>query len=516
MHIGQFLSRSAQLFSAVCAVDDGKSRATYGELNSSVRKLTDALSKAGIKPGSRVAVVAKNNLAYVELYFACAELGAVLVALNWRLKPAELGPILSDAEPCMLIAAPEFLADLDRCGLDREWLKVSLGQAQDPWRSWTDLRELGDSSAAQPVSVAAKDDDLAVMMYSSGTTGKPKGVPLSHRNVVSMTQAWLLDVRLNGGVDRFLQVTPLFHVGGMLMVMSNIAAGSTLILLPEFDPAAALAAFERERISVTLMVPAMIQWLFLEPALANCSFEDLRLVLYGAAPFPEQALKRAMETFHCDFLQGYGLTETAGVITTLLPSDHTNGTAQNRLTSAGRAVACSEVRILNAAGEPAAAGEVGEIVARGDNITPGYWRNEAATQAAFVDGWLRTGDMGRMDADGYITIVDRLKHMILVGGENVYPSEVENVLLKHADVRDAAVIGIPHPVWGEEVLAVVVLAETATVSDRQLITYVREQLARYKCPTKIDRLDELPRNSAGKVEKHRLREPYWVGRERKI
>ena len=304
------------------------------------------------------------------------------------------------------------------------------------------------------------------------------------------------------------------------MVLSTVAEGAQLVLLPEFDPLAAVEALEARRITHSLMVPAMIQWCLLEPGIRGKRFDDLQLMVYGASPMPVAILQRAMEVFGCDFLQGYGLTESAGVLIVLKPEDHRWPAAQAapaRLASAGKAVACSEVRVVDSQGQAVAPGQVGEIVARGPNLTPGYHENPEATAEAFAGGWFHTGDLARVDEEGFIYVVDRVKDMILVGGENVYPREVEDVLMAHDGVADAAVIGIPHEVWGEQVLGLVVPREgAAEVSSRQLIRFCREQLASFKCPARIELRKELPRNAAGKLQKRALREPYWSGRERLV
>jgi acyl-CoA synthetase (AMP-forming)/AMP-acid ligase II len=311
-----------------------------------------------------------------------------------------------------------------------------------------------------------------------------------------------------------MQVTPLFHVGAVLLVLSNIAAGSQLLLLPEFLPGPAAEALAERQVSKTLLVPAMIRWLLNDPGLAGRSFPDLQMIAYGAAPIPPQLLLEAFDVFDCGFVQGYGLTETAGVITSLRPEDHHGD--PGRLASAGRAVLCSRVRIVDGDDQPLPPGEVGEIVAQGDNITPGYWGLEDATAEALRGGWFHTGDVGWMDDEGFVTIVDRLKDMVLVGGENVYPSEAERALESHPDVVEAGVIGIPHDVWGEQLLAFVVLHPGATATDRELIAHCRTDLARFKCPTRVELREALPRNAAGKLLKTELREPYWSDRSRRV
>jgi long-chain acyl-CoA synthetase len=353
-------------------------------------------------------------------------------------------------------------------------------------------------------------------MYTSGTTGAPRGAMLTHGNVASLVERWIVELDLGPAPDRFLQVTPLFHVGGMLELMSTLRAGAALRLMPEFLPGPALDVLEREAATHALFVPAMLQWLLAEKGVESRRFPALRRIVYGAAPIDARTLTRALAVFRCGFLQGYGLTETAGVVTTLRPEDHDPAGDPARLASAGRALPGCELRTVDERLRDVPRGEPGEVLVRAPQVSPGYWRRPADTAAAFVDGWFRTGDVGRLDADGYLTLVDRVKDLILVAGENVFPGEVEAALREHPDVEAAAVIGIPHAHWGEEVLAVVVPRAGASPAERELVQHCRARLARFKCPTKVELRAELPRNSAGKVQKRELREPWWRGRERRI
>jgi acyl-CoA synthetase (AMP-forming)/AMP-acid ligase II len=509
------------------AVRDPRTALTFGQLHDLVERMVTGLAGLGIVAGDRVAVIARNRAETVALYFAAARLGAVLLPVSWRLLATEVDWILAHAGARLTIAEPRFGRALGAAGR-RLALLDGAEALPDGWQPFETLFEGYAAGELAQRAPRAAQDEPAIQMYTSGTTGRPKGAVLGHRAVTAMTAAWLRDMPLAGQRSRFLQVTPLFHVGGMLMVMSTIAAGSALHLLPEFDPVDALATIVRERITHTLMVPAMIQWALHEHRLAPKVYPHLELIAYGAAPMPTPTLLEAREVFRCDFLQGYGLTETAGVITTLTPEDHrwaAGAPPPARLTSAGRAALCSEVRVVDEhgaecgrgrAGETPDAAIVGEIVARGANLMLGYHADDAATADASVDGWFRTGDLGWVDEEGYIYIIDRQKDMILVGGENVYPREVEVRLLQHPGVRDAAVIGIPHDTWGEEVLALVVAEPGAELEPRALIRHCRAELARFKCPTRVEVVDSVPRNAAGKLQKGLLRAPYWAGRERKV
>ncbi|MCC6405536.1 MAG: long-chain-fatty-acid--CoA ligase [Planctomycetes bacterium] len=518
MRITDLLDHSATLYRGDEAVFDGRTRCSFGELATRAAATARGLARLGVRAGERVAIVSTNRAEYVEAYFALARLGVVAVPINWRLRATELEYQLQDSESVAVLAEERFVEPLELCRPTcprvRNWIMFD-GEHE----GWLRFAECSASTGEPLAPAAITESDVAIQMYTSGTTGAPKGAMLTHRNVCALVSSWLHELRLGSAPDRFLQVTPLFHVGGMLQVMSAVAAGASLRLLPEFLPGPALDALEREAVTHALFVPAMVQWLLAEKDVASRRFPSLRLIVYGAAPMPVQTLTRALDVFRCDFLQGYGLTETAGVVTTLRPADHRFAAGSEppaRLASAGRAVLGCEVRVVDTAGRDVAPGAIGEIVVRGEQVGPGYWRRPAETAEAFRDGWFHTGDLATLDEHGYVTIVDRLKDMILVAGENVYPGEIEAILREHPGLADVAVIGIPHEHWGEEVLALAVLRPGSEVGDRELIQHCRAKLARFKCPTRVERRTSLPRNAAGKLQKRELREPYWAGRTRRV
>ena len=522
MTIDTYLWRSARLFPTFPAVVDARRTLSYAEFADEVRRLAAVLQSSGLQAGDRVAVLAKNRWEYAALYYAAARVDAVVVPLNWRLSVPELRWILTDAAPTMVVAEAGYARNLDPVRHEipgvRHW--VALDQAP---AGWDQLDQLMSASTLLADALQARAPEAVhaplVQIYTSGTTGRPKGAVLTHANLAASIAALLSDFDLRPGEDRFLQVTPLFHVGGALMVMTCAATCTTLRLLTEFEPMPAARCLAQEPVTHTLMVPAMLRWLFAEPGVDQLKFDHLRFVAYGAAPMPVALLEQAMARLQCRFFQGYGLSETAGLLTILRPEDHVldgSPRALARLASAGREMLGTHIRVVDPNGQDVPVGAVGEVVARGPCVSPGYWNLPEASVEANRGGWFWTGDLGTLDDERYLTIVDRVKDMIVLGGENIYPREIELALASHSAVTDCAVIGIPHELWGEEVLAYVTLAEGAAFEPRVLIAHCRQSLARYKCPTKVELLTAIPRNAAGKIEKAKLREPYWAGQKKRV
>ncbi len=520
IRIEQLLSRAAMLFPDHPAIHDGSRGVTWSGLLDEADTTARRLAGLGIGAGDRVVVLASNQIPYAALYFACARLGAVLVPLNTRLLPGEIGALIERSGARVALVDQRLAPSLQPLPAGCQGLLISGTQTLP---GYTPLGALRPDGA--PPAPAHDSDPVAVQMYTSGTTGLPKGAMLTHENVTAMTSSWLLELHLRSH-DTFLQVTPLYHVGAMLMLMSCAMSGAKMLLLPEFTPSSVARALSDQAVTHTLLVPAMIRWFLDDPVSEGLSFPKLRTVVYGASPIPVPQLQRAMERFGCDLLQGYGLTETAGVLTTLRPVDHHHDPAAPppRLASAGRPVLGVQLRLVDPRGDDVPDGEVGELVARGPNVFVGYHEMPEATAEAFLHDaegarWLRTGDLAVRDEAGFIHIVDRSKDMILVGGVNVYPRQVEDTLRGHPLVSDVAVIGIPHETWGEAVLAVVVPSEPPDEPDaaiRQLVRHARTHLARFKCPSSIAFVPDLPRNAAGKVLKAQLRAPYWADHDRRI
>jgi fatty-acyl-CoA synthase len=479
--------------------------------------LANAFLGAGLRVGDRIAILAKNRLEYVLTYFAASKAGVVPVPLNYRLSPPQWAAILGDAQPRLLIAEPEFIAAIDSIRGQLRTVEhfVALDAAgSQGWAAYTTWT--ANQSTDVPALQIDVDADL-YQRYTSGTTGLPKGAILTHRSVIANTMQIGLAHRGVPG-ERSLVVLPLFHAATVPTTFSPLAWGGTLYILEQFDPLAVIRALSDERISFATLVPAMIQTLLGVPDVAERSYEQLRTIYYGASPISDATLQHAMQIFPCGFLQSYGMTEATQAVTFLQPADHRRAMAgqPGLLLSAGRPAVGTEVRIVDANGSPLPAGVCGEIVVRGPQLMKGYWNRPEETAAAQQDGGLYTGDAGMLDDAGYLYVQDRIKDMIVSGGENVFPSVVEQVLQQHPTVAEAAVIGVPDPRWGETVKAIVVLKPEAAASAEELIAFCRDKLAGFERPRSVDFVDALPRTPTGKVLKRVLREPFWAGQSRRV
>ncbi len=492
-------------------------RWSFGHAAAATDRLAAAMVDAGLRVGDRVAVLSKNRFEFVLLYYAASKAGVVLVPLNYRLTPTEWAYILADARPRVLFAEPEYAASLDGLRQELGWVERFVGVTDEPvlgWENWKAWVEGPPLTARVPFDDAAD----ALQLYTSATTGRPKGAILTHRALTASIERIGEAQALRPG-ERSLAVAPIFHVGVVPTVFTAIACGACTVLQEEFNPAAVVQALDEQRIAVTVLVPSMLQ-----ACLANVAaveerhYETLRLIYYGASPIAEATLRRAMQVFGCGFMQSYGLTETTQALTFLTPADHERALAgrADLLLSAGRAIPDTEIRIIDADGQPLPAGAPGEIVARGPQMMRAYWNMPEETAKTLRDGWLHTGDMGRLDEEGYLFVHDRLKDMIVSGGENVYPRAVEEVLLAHPAVAEAVVIGVPDARWGETVKGVLVLRKGHAADEAEIIAYCRQRLGGFEIPRSIDFVETLPRNATGKILKRVLRERYWVGEQRRV
>jgi len=497
----------------------GEGRLTYGELDERSSRLANALAAGGVTAQDRIAYLDKNSPEYFELTFAAAKLNAVNCAVNWRLAPPEAAFIVNDAEATVLLIGAESLPLLEAMRPELTTVKqvVVIGGGDSPAGYESYERWIGAHPATDP-AVPSKADDVALQFYSSGTTGRPKGVMLTNANCFS-------NVRTNNDTLAFgptsvnQVVMPTFHVAGGLWGLLGLYNGVPNVMMRDVDPAQVVRDITAYGITHTVLVPAVIQFLLMLPETKEADFSTLELIVYGASPISQEVLTNAIRTFGCHFIQAYGMTETAGGCVLLPPDDHDpDGPNAHRLRAAGKPIPGAEVKVVDAATlEEVPTGTVGEILVRSAQNMKGYWRMpEATAETILPDGFLRTGDAGYLDADGYVYIHDRVKDMIISGGENIYPAEVENALMSHPGIADVAVIGVPSEKWGETPKAVVVRAPDTDLDADGIIAFARARLAGYKCPTTVDFVEALPRNPSGKVLKKELRAPYWEGRQRNV
>ncbi len=485
---------------------------TYAEMDRRSDQVAGMLQQAGVKPSDRVAWLGRASEAWFEIFFGVAKARACFAPINTRLAIPEVAFILKDSGADLFFVSPEFYAAAEAivAEIDRPIRVIGVGDAHPEFGEYAALRD------AAPVAILTPPDadDDVLQLYTSGTTGLPKGVRLSNRNYSAFLELrHQVEGFSYGADDTVLILMPMFHVAGTNISFAGLASGGRILLQADFVPPNVLQAMAAERVAHVFLAPVMINALLQTPGVEATDFSSLKSVSYGASPISEAVLAKATEAFGCGFIQFYGMTETTGAGTTLAPGDHQG----ELLRACGRSWATLETRIADEDGNEVAVGEIGEIEIRGPIIMAGYWnRPEATAETIRADGWLRTGDAGYMNADGYFFVHDRVKDMIVSGGENVYPAEVENAILGCPGVADAAVIGVPDERWGEAVKAIVVAVPGAQPSAADIITWARTRIAGFKAPKSVEFIDALPRNPSGKVLRRELRKPYWEGRDRKV
>lgn len=501
MNVNYVLRHARRVHGKRAAVlHDGRSL-TYAEFGALVEASARKLAALGVRKGDRVAVLMANSPAFLDLYFSLPLIGAWIVPLNTRWHPAEIAFTLSDSGAKYLFTDDRYA----EAAAGQQTPVLFYGEGACP-EGAIDFRDLPQDASA--VFGEPDENDLVGLFYTSGTTGGPKGAMLSHRNLVSNALHALLPPGFVNADSHFLHAAPMFHLADAGLIVALTGMGSRHSFLPGFDPAGAMRAIERYRITDVILVPTMINLMVNDPALDTFDLSSLRQVSYGASPMPLPLLRTAMSKLNCKFSQGYGMTELSPLVTSLAPEDHRLEEGHERLRSAGKPVLGVEVRVVNSRDEDVAAGEAGEVIARGPNVMRGYWNRPEITAEVLRGGWMHTGDLGRFDEDGYLYILDRQKDMIKPGSENVYSPEVEAVLCGHPAILEAAVIGIPDDKWGEAIRAVVALRPGAALTEPDLIVWCRERLTHFKCPTSVKFAETLPKGGTGKVQKNLLRQLY--------
>jgi fatty-acyl-CoA synthase len=492
-------------------------RTSFKDLDRHASRVANGLAALGVKPHERVAYLGKNSDIYFELLLGAIKANVVMVPVNWRLAGPEIAFIVEDCKAAVLFVGPEFIDQVrgiqPKLPSVRTFMTTEGGAPE-----WPDYLGWRDGQSGDDPALPLTELDIALQLYTSGTTGRPKGAMLSHANFLSLVRARQGDPpdwNKWSEEDVSLVAMPVFHIGGTGWGLGGIFYGAKGVIAREFDPNRILDFFEQSSITKLFMVPAAMQFVVRQPRALKVDFSRLKYMFYGASPIPAALLRECIAVFKCGFVQVYGLTETTGGIVALPPEDHVEGL--DRMRSAGKAMAGVELAILDVNGNRLPPGEVGEIAVRSGANMAGYWNlPEATTRTLSADNWLRTGDAGTLDKDGYLYIHDRIKDMIISGGENIYPAEVESAICDHPDVAEVAVVGVPDDTWGEAVKAVVVMKPGRTATAADLIAFTRERIAAFKTPKSVDFVAALPRNASGKILRRQLREPYWEGQERQV
>lgn len=517
MNITHGLRRALQVNPQGIAILEGERKLTWAEVGERVGRLAGALRQRGVAKGDRVAVLMLNSSRYLELYLAVGWAGAVIVPLNIRWSVGENRDALQDCDARLLIVDNAFM-DAGRA-LAAAAPALDLVHADDgePPAGVAGYESLLAAANAIPDAMAGRDD-LAGIFYTGGTTGRSKGVMLSHGNLMFNALQSLAEGAFVPNTI-YLHAAPMFHLANGAAMYCMLLTAGTNAIIKAFSPEAVAQAIERFRVTHALLVPTMIQMFVDHPGIGGRDCSSLQQIVYGASPISEALLDRAMARLPgVRFVQAYGMTELSPVATFLMPQEHAGaGRAKGRHRSGGRAALGVEVRIVDADDRPVPPGTVGEIAVRGDNVMMGYWNRPEETAKAVIDGWMHTGDGGYVDEDGFVYVVDRIKDMIVTGGENVYSTEVENVVAQYPGILQCAVIGIPDPQWGEAVHAIVVAKSGTTLDAADLIAFCKERIGGYKCPRSVDvRTEPLPMSGAGKILKRELRRPFWENQDRRV
>jgi len=512
------ISRYAEYYGTKTAIVFGEKRWSFQEVNERANALAHGLMGLGVKKAERVASLLRNCPQHIEILFAKFKMGAVDVGLNSRLAPEELVWQLNDCEARALFVGED------------QWRKISSVRDQIPTLKdvillhgrQTDTipyEEFINGQSKKDLHVELEGEKPGRIFYTGGTTGQAKGIVVTWQSDLSVTRNLLLDMIPDlHSADVFLGLQPLYHATGTFILPCWLR-GAAHVVVEDFDPARAFWAIEKERVTIIKTVPTVLVRLMASPEIKQRDFRSVRTLIYGASPMPVEKLKEAIQIFGPIFIQNYGQSEAPMTICLLKKEDHViEGSPERvaRLASIGRPYTMVRVKVADEEGKEVPPGELGEILVQGDHMMLGYWKNPEATQETLKDGWIYTRDIGRMDEKGYIFLVDRKSEMIISGGLNVYPQEVEQVLYQHPAVMEATVFGVPDEKWGESIKAAVVLKAGTRATAEELIEFCKARLASYKKPTSVDILAELPKSDTGKILRRSLRDHYWRGHQRKI
>ena len=518
MQVTLGLRRAAAGFAGRASVIEGSTRYVWRETEQRVARAASMLRRIGMRDGDRVAILAQNGFRYLELYYAIPWAGGIVMPVNTRLSAAEVAAQLADAEASILVVDDALAALLPALAGRVPTITSVISIGATPVATAGALQYEALMAEADPIpDSSAGGDEIYGLFYTGGTTGASKGVMLTHDNICANAYNHAVCFQYRGD-DVYLHAAPMFHLADSSSTFAVTTLGATHTFLPAFTPDGWACVVEAQRVTRTLLVPTMINAIVNSPQAIGRDLASLRQIAYGGSPIAPTVLAAAQRALPCEFMQGYGMTETSPLLTTLPAADHVVGApTSHRLRSAGIPVPQVELAVLDEDGRRVGCGQIGEICARGANVMKGYWRKPEDTARALRDGFMHTGDVGYVDEDGYLYLVDRAKDMIVTGGENVYSVEVEAALASHPAVLEAAVFGVPHDTLGEQVHAVIVVREGAAVTADLCIAHCRTLIARYKCPrTMTIQTAPLPKSGAGKILKRELRKPFWDGLERQI
>lgn len=509
--LGEFIEYYARTAPGQRALVHGERTISFAEYDAVANRIANALLEQGDRAGERIGFLGLNSPDFYFALIATARTRGAFVPFNWRLSAAELAQLIEDSQ-ARLVFVERALEDLWNAAL-----KIAGASVETIWFDGEDTleRRFADRSADKP-ALFISEEDTAIQLYTSGTTGKPKGVMLSHGGFNRMRLCEHLEPSYDWQEgDIFINPLPNFHLLSIGIAFQCLYNGVAVSIVRQFDPGAVCAAIQRDRPTLLTLTPTMIQMLLDHPAASATDFSSLRLVLYAGSAISLGLIRRAIATMPCRFMQFYGSTEAGGALSILRPEEH-DLEDEAKLQSCGRPLPLIEFRIVDPAGNEVPEGEPGELITRAPAITPGYWQQPEATAKVLQHGWYRTGDVARRDAEGLYYIVDRVKDMIVSGGENIYCAEVENALSTHPEVAQVAVIGVPDPRWGEAVMACVICKPGSTLDEAGLIAHARTLLAGYKVPKRVTFMDSFPLVPSGKVSKKDLRAPYWANAGRNV